>query len=69
MWVDGFPDDVLAFESHPAGAHGVAVLVLANLGGAIDLPAGFSVIARSDGAVDDPVGTDQTVWLQPSGPA
>ncbi|MET1037531.1 MAG: glycoside hydrolase family 13 protein [Aeromicrobium sp.] len=62
-WLDGYPDDALAFQVESAHA---TVTVLANLGpDPIDLPAGSDVLASSlsqhDGKV---VATDETVWLR-----
>ncbi len=61
-WLEGLPQDVLAFTISAADDR--AVLVMANLGTtAISLPADAEVIVSSDDLGDDgTVPTDVTVW-------
>jgi alpha-glucosidase len=61
-WLDGHPDDVLAF-SVSSGAS--SVTVLANLGTApVPLPAGHDVLVASrPGTAGTELGPDETVWL------
>lgn len=63
-WLDGYPDEVLAFSVKATEG---SVTVLANLGDEpLPLPEGATVLASSQplepGAL---VGTDETVWLRP----
>ncbi len=62
-WLDGFPDDVLAFTVTSADG---SVTVLANLGDApLPLPDGATILAASEPLESgQPLGTDETVWLQ-----
>lgn len=61
-WIDGYPDDVLAFSvSSPEGS----VVVLANVGATpVELPEGATVVAASgDIAPVRLLGADEAVWL------
>jgi len=58
-WADGFGDDVVAFRVQSA----TSVLVVANLGAPIPLPAGEVLLASAD-LTDDEIPTDVTVWLR-----
>jgi alpha-glucosidase len=62
-WLDGYPDDVLAFRVDSASGSAV---VLANLGPEpIDVPAGHDVLASSLSQRGSMVvATDETVWLR-----
>ena len=62
QWLDGHPDDVLAFTTTSASG---SVMVLANLGDSpYDLPAGATLLASSSPLVaGDQIDTDQDVWL------
>ncbi len=62
-WLDGFPEDVLAFSVTSADG---SVTVLANLGDApLPLPEGATILAASEPLESgQPLGTDETVWLQ-----
>ncbi|ACZ31182.1 alpha amylase catalytic region [Xylanimonas cellulosilytica DSM 15894] len=63
-WVEGYPDDVLAFRtSRPDGA---GVVVVANLGTTpVALPAGAKVLlASADLADDGALPADVAVWLR-----
>ena len=62
-WLDGFGDDVIAFRTTSDRG---SVVVLANLGtGAVDLPAGATIVAASTAdATTDVLGPDDAVWLR-----
>jgi alpha-glucosidase len=61
-WLDGHPDDVLAFSVSSGTS---SVTVLANLGTApVPLPAGHDVLVTSRaGTAGTDLGPDETVWL------
>jgi alpha-glucosidase len=61
-WLDGHPDDVLAFSVSSGTS---SVTVLANLGTApVPLPAGHDVLVASrPGTAVTELGPDETVWL------
>ena len=61
-WLDGFPEDVLAFT---VTSNEGSVTVLSNLGPSpLPLPAGSTVLATSQPLVSTTfLGTDETAWL------
>jgi alpha-glucosidase len=61
-WLDGYPEDVIAFSVTSGDA---TVVVLANLGAEpLPLPVGSTVLASSQPlAPGSTLGTDETVWL------
>ncbi|QAY71457.1 glycoside hydrolase family 13 protein [Xylanimonas protaetiae] len=63
-WLDGFPDDVVAFRTAAAGETGA--VVLANLGTTpVALPDGATVLlASADLPGDGTLPADVTVWLE-----
>jgi alpha-glucosidase len=64
-WVEGLPEEVVAFAVTPAEADRERTLVLANLGEApVALPDGAQVLLSSGPLADDTVPVDTTVWAR-----
>src|SRR5690606_39216052 len=57
-WVDGYPDDVVAYRNGD-------VLVIANAGATpVDLPVGSEILLASDASTSTALSADATVWLK-----